>query len=45
MVQAYRSGGGSVHEMWEDGMTNIIMVTILGAPLVIMALKEIGWWL
>jgi len=26
-------------------MTNIIMVTILGAPLVIMALKEIGWWL
>jgi len=26
-------------------MTNIIVVTILGAPLVILALKEIGWWL
>lgn len=26
-------------------MTNIIMVKILGAPLVILALKEIGWWL
>lgn len=24
-------------------MNNIIMVTIPGAPLVIMALKEIGW--
>lgn len=35
-----------MHEMREDGMTNIIiMVTILSAPLVILALKEIGWWL
>ncbi|QEA10409.1 hypothetical protein CPT_Shemara_080 [Salmonella phage Shemara] len=31
-----------MHEMREDGMTNIIMITILSAPLVILALKEIG---
>lgn len=45
MVQACRSLGRAVYEMREDGMNNFFYGAVFGAPLVIMALKEIGWWL
>ncbi len=42
---AYSTARNAAINGGDVSMDNIIMVTILSAPLVILALKEMGWWL